>query len=103
MLPLLEESYGNPSSVHRFGSARGRRWTRPAGALATLVGCNDSDLLFTRGGTESINTAVRGILTRRVARAIASSRSTVEALRDARALAFSSAQEAFEIVEIPCR
>ncbi len=65
MVPFLEEAYGNPSSVHRFGQRARQAVDEARSRLATLVGCNDSDLLFTSGGTESINTAVRGILNAR--------------------------------------
>ncbi len=62
MLPLLTEWYGNPSSVHRFGQ-RARQFVDEArGKVAKLIGCGEKELLFTGGGTEAINTAIRGIL-----------------------------------------
>src|SRR5687767_13067201 len=61
MLPFLTEFYGNPSTVHRFGQ-RGRQAVDEArGQVARLVGCAESELLLTGGGTEAVNTAVRGI------------------------------------------
>ena len=68
MLPMLTEWYGNPSSVHRFGQ-RSRQVVDEARAqVASLVGCADSELLFTGGGTEASNTAIRGLFTARAPR-----------------------------------
>lgn len=68
MLPFLRESYGNPSSVHRFGQLARRAVDEARHAVAALVGAADSEILFTGGGTESINTAVRGLLRSRAPR-----------------------------------
>jgi cysteine desulfurase len=68
MLPFLTESYGNPSSVHRFGQHARKAMDEARGRIAQLVHCAESELLFTGGGTESINTAVRGILQARTPR-----------------------------------
>src|SRR3954465_11204126 len=65
MVPMLTEWYGNPSSVHRFGQ-RARQFIDEArGNVARLIGCNEAELLFTGGGTEAVNTAIRGILSAR--------------------------------------
>jgi cysteine desulfurase len=68
MLPYLTELYGNPSSVHRFGQRARQAIDEARARIATLIGCNDSEILFTAGGTESINTAVRGLLAARAPR-----------------------------------
>src|SRR3954466_8257094 len=68
MLPFLSEFYGNPSSVHRFGQRARQAVDEARARVAQLVGCADSELLFTGGGTEAINTAVRGILAARAPR-----------------------------------
>src|ERR1051326_2971397 len=59
MLPFLQEHFGNPSSIHSFG-----RKTRAAieGArkiLAKNLNVSPSEIFFTSGGTEAINTAIR--------------------------------------------
>jgi len=61
MMPFLTELYGNPSSVHRFGQRARVAVDEARLQIARLVGCSDSELIFTGGGTESINTAVRGL------------------------------------------
>lgn len=68
MLPYLTQWYGNPSSVHRFGQ-RSRQGLEEARAqMAQLIGCSDQELIFTSGGTEAINTAIRGVLATRAPR-----------------------------------
>lgn len=65
MLPFLDEWYGNPSSVHRFGQRARAAMDEARGQVAAMVGRPESEVLFTGGGTESINTAVRGLLAMR--------------------------------------
>src|SRR3954471_19029943 len=65
LLPFLSEWYGNPSSVHRFGQRARQAVDEARGRVAACIGCGESELLFTGGGTESINTAVRGLLAAR--------------------------------------
>jgi cysteine desulfurase len=68
MLPFLTEWYGNPSSVHRFGQRARQAIDEARNRCAALIGCGDSEILFTGGGTESVNTAVRGLLAARAPR-----------------------------------
>jgi cysteine desulfurase len=68
MLPFFTEWFGNPSSVHRFGQRARQAVEEARGQVARLVGCSEAELLFTGGGTESINTAVRGLLAARAPR-----------------------------------
>jgi cysteine desulfurase len=68
MLPFLTENWGNPSSVHRFGQRARQAIDEARGQLAQLLGCAETELLFTGGGTEAINTALRGLLAARAPR-----------------------------------
>ena len=68
MLPFLSEWYGNPSSVHRFGQRARQAIDEARARCAALIGSGESELMFTAGGTESINSAVRGILAARAPR-----------------------------------
>jgi cysteine desulfurase len=51
---------GNASSVHRFGRDARRRVEDAREAVSALIGCTPGDLVFTSGGTEANNTALRG-------------------------------------------
>jgi cysteine desulfurase len=68
MLPYLTDWYGNPSSVHRLGQRSRQAIDEARAQLANLIHCSDSELLFTGGGTESVNTAIRGLLAARAPR-----------------------------------
>ena len=65
MLPFLTEWYGNPNSVHRFGQRSRQAVEEARGQLAKLIGCAEAEVLFTGGGTEAVNTAVRGLFAAR--------------------------------------
>lgn len=61
MLPLLEHGNGNPSSVHQAGRAARTGVERAREQVADALGVHPLDVLFTSGGTESDNQAVKGI------------------------------------------
>jgi cysteine desulfurase len=61
MLPFLRDDYGNPSSLHWYGQ-RARAAVEEARAeVAALVGADPAEIVFTAGGSESDNTALRGV------------------------------------------
>jgi len=60
--PLFCELYGNPSSMHTFGGQIGRRISQAREQVASLLGCELSEIIFTSGGTESDNAAIKGTL-----------------------------------------
>ena len=62
MLPVLTEMYANPSSVHRFGQSVRHRVECAREQVARLMGASAREIVFTSGGTESINLAIRGAL-----------------------------------------
>ncbi len=63
MLPFLGESFGNPSSYHAFGAAAFSAVRKARRQVQTLIGAaNDSEIVFTSGGTESDNTALLSAL-----------------------------------------
>jgi cysteine desulfurase len=99
MMPYLTELWGNPSSVHRFGQQARRAIDEARGQLAALVNCNESELIFSGGGTESINTAIRGLLAARAPRRKLVT-STVEHSAT-RELCKQLTREGVEVVEIP--
>jgi cysteine desulfurase len=60
--PLFCELYGNPSSMHTFGGQIGRKIHKAREQVADLLGCEPSEIIFTSGGTESNNAAIKGTL-----------------------------------------
>jgi cysteine desulfurase len=61
--PYYAELYGNPSSIHRFGSQVGERLSQARAGVAGLIGAIDPvEVIFTSCGTEGDNAAIRGLL-----------------------------------------
>src|SRR5687768_772781 len=61
MTAALREQFGNPSSVHHFGQIAKSALDDARSATAALVGGDPSEIVFTSGGTESDNFAIRGV------------------------------------------
>ncbi len=61
MLPYFSEQYGNPSSIYRFAQHARKAVDDARARVARVLGCRANELLFTSGGTESDNTAIRGV------------------------------------------
>ncbi|MBE9191854.1 cysteine desulfurase NifS [Gloeocapsopsis crepidinum LEGE 06123] len=62
MLPYLTQYYGNPSSMHTFGGQVGKAVKQARQQVATLIGADDSEIVFTSCGTEGNNAAIRAAL-----------------------------------------
>jgi len=61
MLPYLREQFGNPSSSHDYGVAAHAAIERSRGQVAALLGCTPEEIIFTGGGSEADNLAIKGI------------------------------------------
>src|SRR6266571_7458726 len=61
MLPCLRESWGNPSSVYAEAREARRRLVAARRLVADLLGASPSEIVFTSGGSESDNLALRGL------------------------------------------
>jgi cysteine desulfurase len=61
MRPYLEEHFGNPSSSHWYGAQTRSAVAEARGQVARLLNCQSAEILFTSGGTESNNHAIRGV------------------------------------------
>ena len=60
MMAALRDDFGNPSSVHHFGQRAKAALDEARSQVAALVGADPSEIVFTSGGTESDNFAIRG-------------------------------------------
>jgi len=60
MRPFLEEEFGNPSSSHYYGSKPRQAVIRAREQVASLINCKPQEIIFTSGGTESNNFAIKG-------------------------------------------
>nr|WP_254613164.1 cysteine desulfurase family protein [Brevibacillus sp. HB1.2] len=57
----MESYYGNPSSLHQKGVEAENVLKQARKVAAQYLGCKESEVIFTSGGTESNNTAIKGI------------------------------------------
>src|SRR5688572_30102523 len=60
MLPWFRERFGNPSSLHRLGAEAARALDEAREAVARALGAEPGEVVFTSGGTEANNLALRG-------------------------------------------
>ncbi len=58
---VYEEYYGNPSSLHRLGQEAGMKLNEGRQTIANIFKCLPEEIIFTSGGTESDNLAIKGI------------------------------------------
>ncbi len=61
MAPWLRERFGNPSAQNRYGRAAEAAIEEARDAFAAALNCRTSEVVFTSGGSESINAALKGI------------------------------------------
>ncbi len=61
MRPYLGEGFGNPSSLHRRGRLAADALSRAREQVAALVGAQPDRVIFTSGGTEANNLALKGV------------------------------------------
>ncbi len=61
MRPFLDEYFGNPSSIHEYGIQAKKAVIKARKQVADLIGCYPDEIIFTSGGTESNNFAIKGI------------------------------------------
>ncbi|MBO9998007.1 MAG: cysteine desulfurase NifS [Cyanobacteria bacterium SID2] len=62
ILPYFSEYYGNPSSMHAFGGQVSKAVSQARQNIADLIGANNTEIVFTSGGTEGNNAAIRAAL-----------------------------------------
>jgi cysteine desulfurase len=68
MLPYLGNEFGNPSSAHALGRRARNAVEAARGEVASLIGASPDEILFTSGGTEANNIAIRGTVSANRAR-----------------------------------
>jgi len=89
MLPYLSEHYGNASSVHAMGRKARFALEESRERIAAHLGAEPGEMLFTSGGTEADNAALRGVLSSRMPHLVTSRAEHEAVLRPAEAWASS--------------
>jgi cysteine desulfurase len=62
MLPYLRNHFGNPSSLHEYGRKTHDAVETARGQVAELLGASADEIIFTGGGTEASNHAIKGVV-----------------------------------------
>src|SRR5687767_8658563 len=62
MVAVLDDDFGNPSSVHAYGRTAKTRVEDARDRLATAIGASPAEVVFTGGGTEADNLALKGVV-----------------------------------------
>ena len=60
IMPYLEEHFGNPSSSHKYGMKAKKAIEQARQQVANFINCRPHEIIFTSGGTESNNYAIKG-------------------------------------------
>ncbi len=60
MMPYFGDIYGNPTSAHRYGRAAERAIEDARETVSAVLNCQPNEIVFTSGGSESDNLAIRG-------------------------------------------
>src|SRR4030042_3195011 len=61
MTPFLKEHFGNPSSSHYFGQKAEEAVEKARNQVSDFLNCSTDEIIFTSGGTESNNYAIKGL------------------------------------------
>jgi cysteine desulfurase len=78
----LQENWANPSSIHRPGQAARHAVELARADVARLIGCSEREIVFTSGGTEAADLAIRGAMAASGRRLLVTSRLEHAAVRD---------------------
>ena len=100
MLPFLTESFGNPSSAHAFGRVARAALDEAHDRLASSLGVEPREVVFTSGGTEANNLALKGAAWAGKARGHRIVTSSIEHHAVGHALRYLE-KFGFEVVELP--
>jgi cysteine desulfurase len=101
MLPYLERIWGNPSSAHHVGRQARARLDEARHRAAAVLGCQPAELIFTSGGTESINLAILGAARQLRAKGRHLISSTIEHHAVLNSVEYLAAREGFEVTLLP--
>ena len=64
ILPYLRNHYGNPSSTHAYGKTAQEAVEKARAQVASLIGAEPDEIVFTGGGSEASNLAIKGVCLR---------------------------------------
>jgi cysteine desulfurase len=93
MLPYLQTHFGNPSSTHEYGTTAHDAVELARAQVAALINAEPEEIVFTGGGTEASNHAIKGTVFARVSRGLLDTALSALGMRSAKAHIVISAVE----------
>jgi len=100
VVEAMQRNWANPSSVHRPGQIARHVVECARGEVAVLLGCNEREIIFTSGGTESVDLAIRGVMAATKRRVLVTSRLEHSAVRDLAKRLHESGEA--QVIWLPC-
>ena len=61
MIPYFHDAFGNPSAIYSYGQEAKSAVEKARSSVASLIGARDEEIVFTSGGTEADNFALKGV------------------------------------------
>jgi len=61
MIPYFHDAFGNPSAIYSYGQEAKSAIEKARSAISSLIGARDEEIVFTSGGTEADNYALKGV------------------------------------------
>jgi cysteine desulfurase len=101
MLPFLDEIWGNPSSIHHVGRKARALLDDARDRAANVLGCKPGEVIFTSGGTESVNLALFGAARRLKSKGRHLITSSIEHPAVLHSCQYLSRNEGFEVTVLP--
>lgn len=101
MLPFLDEVWGNPSSIHHVGRKARALLDDARDRAANVLGCKPGEVIFTSGGTESVNLALFGAARRLKSKGRHLITSSIEHPAALHSCQYLSRNEGFEVTVLP--
>lgn len=101
MTPYFDQMYGNPSELHKLGIEARQALDRARGTIASFIGARPEDIVFTSGGTEGDNLAVKGVAHRYRKRGKHIMISSLEHSAVHEAAMFLKREEGFDLTLLP--
>lgn len=101
MEPFLTEVWGNPSSLHQIGRRARAALDEARERAASVLGVKPGEIVFTSGGTESVNLAILGAARARRERGRHLITSTIEHHAVLHAMEYLERREGFEVTRLP--
>ncbi|GAA0055311.1 UNVERIFIED_CONTAM: cysteine desulfurase [Streptococcus canis] len=103
MTAAMQDNFGNPSSIHSYGRQANKTLRECRQAIANHFGASERQIIFTSGGTESNNTAIKGYALANQKKGKHLITTAIEHHSVLHAMAYLQERFGFEVTYLPCQ